>query len=93
MARVAPRTADGPNEANRKAATSLLSNSGVAGSCDEFPFAAAYQGCLMIPRWCKVDRIKLSHNSLAGTMLNVFMQYNRLIDNDKYWVKAVKWRA
>jgi hypothetical protein len=75
----------GATNLNRDEATKRCKALTQPGSCDEYPFATTFQGCFRKPKWCRVDRVILSHNVGLGRELGKFMTANRIISTDKYW--------
>ncbi len=56
------------------------SNGAANCSCDEYPFAATWNGASINPAQTSVRGILETHNSQAGSLYGVFLQYERVLD-------------
>ncbi|MFI6360674.1 NucA/NucB deoxyribonuclease domain-containing protein [Streptomyces sp. NPDC050743] len=63
---------------------------GVLPSCDEFPLASTHQGAAFSAPgdWSAVT-VSASANSAQGGITGAFYTSNRVVEADKFWVKAV----
>ncbi|MFF4226583.1 NucA/NucB deoxyribonuclease domain-containing protein [Streptomyces sp. L500] len=63
---------------------------GSAGpSCDEYPFAATYEGGTALPAGSRgITWVPVRENNRQGGMINKFELANRLLDRDAFWVKV-----
>lgn len=63
---------------------------GSGQSCDEYPFASTYNGGFWFrrPDYSASAAINAEQNSDVGRQLGAFLQAERVIDSDKYWVQV-----
>lgn len=61
-------------------------------SCDEYPMASTFQGSTNAdgnPWWYTVKAVSVSANSSASGFWNGFLQQNRIVSGDPFWVAVV----
>ncbi|MFJ8158410.1 NucA/NucB deoxyribonuclease domain-containing protein [Streptomyces sp. NPDC094468] len=75
---------------NDQAANRTAACTGVLPSCDEFPLASTHQGAAFSAPgdWSAVT-VSPSANSSQGGITGAFYTSNRVVEADKFWVKAV----
>ncbi|MET9083246.1 NucA/NucB deoxyribonuclease domain-containing protein [Streptomyces sp. NPDC004237] len=75
---------------NDQAANRTAACTNVLPSCDEFPLASTHQGAAFSAPgdWSAVT-VSASANSSQGGITGAFYTSNRVVEADKFWVKAV----
>jgi hypothetical protein len=58
-------------------------------TCDEYPFAATYQGAAFFPASNSTAPVSASENSAEGAFRVAMYRTERLFDHDRYWVLVV----
>ncbi|MFD7606153.1 NucA/NucB deoxyribonuclease domain-containing protein [Streptomyces mirabilis] len=73
-----------------QAANRMTACTGVLPSCDEFPLASTHQGAAFSAAgdWSAVT-VSASANSSQGGITGAFYTSNRMVEGDKFWVKAI----
>ncbi|GAA3082438.1 hypothetical protein GCM10020000_80540 [Streptomyces olivoverticillatus] len=63
---------------------------GAAGpSCDEYPFAATYEGGTALPPASRgITWVPVRENNRQGGILNKFQLQQRILDRDGFWVQV-----
>ncbi|MGW2770243.1 NucA/NucB deoxyribonuclease domain-containing protein [Streptomyces sp. NPDC001275] len=71
-------------------ANTMAACTGVPPSCDEFPLASTHQGAAFSAPgdWSAVTVSATANNSQGG-ITSAFYTSNRVVEGDKFWVKAV----
>lgn len=82
------------NAGNRKQALKMCAKQKEPYSCDEYPFATTYQGCMYVVNWsggrCHVKGVPLADNKRGGSLLSSFYVKQRVLAYDAFWVRIVK---
>lgn len=56
-------------------------------SCDEYPFAATYQGAYLVGKnRTSVAHVPVLDNSYGGSLYSAFLTTQRMIDGDPFWI-------
>jgi hypothetical protein len=56
-------------------------------SCDEYPFAATYQGAYLVGRnRTSVAHVPVLDNSRGGSLYSAFLTTQRMVDGDPFWI-------
>lgn len=56
-------------------------------SCDEYPFAATYQGAYLVGRdRTSVAHVPLNDNKYGGSLYSAFLTTQRMLDGDPFWI-------
>jgi hypothetical protein len=82
------RLPDGPSKkANHDTACAGFVPINSLDSCDEFAFESTYQGAYFVGRArTYVAHVPAAQNSYAGTQLGLYYLYNRIIQDDPFYV-------
>jgi hypothetical protein len=74
-------------ELNRNTSCADFVKQNTSDSCDEYPFAATYQGAYLVGRSrTSVAHVPLPDNSYGGSLYSAFLTTQRVIDGDPFWI-------